>query len=189
MFVRYPIQSKSVYVNLPMQNFIRPLKEIKSCSRKPDMTWWVDHPMCSRIKQSLTKFSFGNRLICATQLLVLMRVNCIPIKRVSLCQKDFTRVEVLIQWPADLHRDRTRPAALKIWSCPIFNEQDQNVKLKAPIKHTDREKFTASVLMGFVLIGTLSSMLWVVFITFAPARKYVPLSLKKVSVAWLKWAN
>ena len=53
------------------------------------------------------------------------------------------------------HLDRIKAAALKIWSCPISNEQDQNVKLKASLQQADRRKLTASVLMAFVLIPTL----------------------------------
>ena len=60
-----------------------------------------------------------------------------------------------IQKRVDSHLDKTRPAALKIWSSPTSNEQDQNVKLKASLQQADRGKLTASVLMGFVLIKTL----------------------------------
>ena len=95
----------------------------------------------------------------------------------------------MIQRPADLYHDRTRPAALKIWSSLHFNEQDHNVKLKASIQQADRRKLTASVLMGFALIATLSLKLSDAFITFAPDRKYVPLSLKKISKAVLKREN
>ena len=146
----------------------------------------MDHPLCSRVKQSLTKPSFGNRLICANELLVTMRVICIPTHCVNLCQQDFTRVGMLIQRPAVLYRDRTRPAALKLWSNPIFNEQDQNVKLKSSIQQADRRKLTDSVLMGFALIATLSLKLWDALISFDPVRKYVSLSLKKISNAVLK---
>ena len=34
--------------------------------------------------------------------------------------------------------DKTRPAAWKIWSCTISNEQDQDVKLKASLQQADR---------------------------------------------------
>ena len=44
---------------------------------------------------------------------------------------------------------------MKVWSCPISNEQDQNVKLKASLQQADRKKLTASVFMAFVLIATL----------------------------------
>ena len=62
---------------------------------------------------------------------------------------------VSIQKLVDSYLDKTRPAVLKIWSCPISNEQDQNVKLIAFLQQADRRKLTASVLMGFVLIATL----------------------------------
>ena len=64
------------------------------------------------------------------------------------------------QW--DFHSETSRltprqnkPAASKIWSCPISKEQDENVKLKASLQRADRRKLTASVLIGFVLIATL----------------------------------
>ena len=96
----------------------------------------------------------------------------------SMCQLTPTRIYT--RWDLDRETgrfilDRTRPAALKIWSILIFNEQNLNVKLKASIQQVDRRKLKASVLMGFTLIATLSFKLWDAFITFAPVRNYVPL--------------
>ena len=88
----------------------------KTCCRKLQKTCWVDHPLCSRVKQSLTKPSFGRRINCANKLLVLMRVNCIHTQCVNLCQQDFKRVGILIRRTAALHHDKTRPTALRIWS-------------------------------------------------------------------------
>ena len=172
-----------------MQIFICSLKEKKTCYRISETTWWVDHPLCSRVKQSLTKPSFRNWLICANHMLVLMRVICLPTQCVKLCQQDFTRIGILIRRPASLCNDRTRPAALKIWSNLIFNKQGQNVKLKASIQKADRKKLHASMLMDFAVIATLSLRLWGAFITFATVGNYVPLSLKKISNAVLKREN
>ena len=76
--------------------------------------------------------------------------------------------------------DKTRPAAVKKWSCPISNEQDQNVKLKASLPQADRRKLTASLLMGVVLIATLRLKAWVAFSTSVPVKSFVLLSLKKI---------
>ena len=70
--------------------------------------------------------------------------------------------------------------ALKKWSCPISNEQDQNVIMKASLQQADRRKLTASVLMGFVLIATLCLKPWVAFITSVSVRSCVLLSLERV---------
>ena len=78
------------------------------------------------------------------------------------------------------HLDKTRPAAFKIWSCPISSEQDQNVKLKASLQQADRKKLTASVLMGFVLIATLYLKPWVAFTISVPVKTCVLLSLKRI---------
>ena len=50
---------------------------------------------------------------------------------------------ISIQKRVDSHPDKTTPAAVKIWSCPISNNQDQNVKLKASLQQADRRKLTA----------------------------------------------
>ena len=113
-----------------MQNFFLSLKNVKTCCTKSEKTWSVDHSLCSQVKQSLTKPSFGNQLICSNQLLVLMRVNCIPTQCFDLCQQDFTRNVILIRRPAYFNRDRAKPAALEIWSWPTLNLWDLIVKLK-----------------------------------------------------------
>ena len=70
----------------------------------------------------------------------------------SMCQTMPTGVYT--SWDVDSETGRftprkTRPAALKIWSCPNSNEQQQNVKLNASLQQVDMKKLTASVLMGF----------------------------------------
>ena len=73
------------------------------CWKRSGKSWWADYPLCSRVKQSLTKPSSGKRLIFARQLLVVMRVNGIPTQCANLCQQDFTRIEILIRKLADLY--------------------------------------------------------------------------------------
>ena len=66
----------------------------------------------------------------------------------SMCQPMPTgllRVGISIQKRLDSYLDKTRPAALKKWSCLISNEQDQNVNLKASLQHADRRNLAASV--------------------------------------------
>ena len=74
----------------------------------------------------------------------------------SMCQLMPTGPYTRLDFDSESSRfNKTRPAALEIWSCPFSNKQDQNVKLKASLQQADRRKLTASVLMGFVPIGTL----------------------------------
>ena len=103
----------------------------------------------------------------------------------SMCQPmptGFIRVGISIVIQIDLYLDKTGLAALKIWSFLIFNEQDQNVKLKPSLQQADRRKLTASVLMGFVLIATLRLKPWVAFTTSIPAKSGVLLSLKRICI-------
>ena len=76
----------------------------------------------------------------------------------------------------DSHLDKTRPAALKIWSSPISYERKQNVKLKASFQQPDERKLTTSVLIGFVLIATLCLKPWVAFTSSVFVKSCVPLT-------------
>ena len=96
------------------------------------------------------------------------------------CRPVFLRVGISIQKRVDSYLDKTRPAALKIWSCLIFNEQDQNVEFKASLQQADRRELTASVLMVFVLMATLRLEPRTGFITFVPVKKFNSLSLKRI---------
>ena len=109
-----------------------------------------------------------------------MPANYIPTRCVNPCLPIFIRVGISIQKRVDSHLDKRRPAALKMWSCPISKEQDQNVKLKASLQQADRRKVTVSVLMGFVLIATLRLKPWVAFTTSVPVNSCVLLSLKRM---------
>ena len=129
------------------------------------------------------KLLFENQQTYVNLLLGLTLANYTPTRCINPCRPAFIRVGSSIQIRIDLRLAKTRSAALKIWLCPVFNEQDQNVKLKASLKQADRRKLTALVLMGFVLIAALCLKPWVAFTTFVPAKKYVHLSLKRISNA------
>ena len=109
-----------------------------------------------------------------------MPANYIPTRCVNPCRPVFICVGISVQKRVKSHLDKTRPATLKIWSCPISNEQDQKVKLKTSLQQADRRKLTAAVLMGFVLIATLCLKPWFAFTTSVPVKSCVLLSLKRV---------
>ena len=67
-----------------------------------------------------------------------MPANYLPTRCVNPCLLVFTRVGIWTPKRVGSHRDKTGPAALKTWSCPISNEQDQNMKFKASLQMTDR---------------------------------------------------
>ena len=113
-------------------------------------------------------------------LLELMPVNYIPTRCVNSCPPVFISVGISIQKPVVSHLDKTRPVALKQWSCLTFNEQDLIVKLRGSTLQVNR-KLIASVLMGFVLIAILYLKQWVAFTTFVPVKSSSHLSLKKIS--------
>ena len=106
-------------------------------------------------KQLLMKLFFENQQTYANPLLGLTLANYTSTRCVNTCWVVFIRVGISIQKRLDSYLDKTRPAVLKIWSFPISNEQDQNVKLKAFLQRADRKKLTVSVSMGFVFIATL----------------------------------
>ena len=103
----------------------------------------VVHLSFLHANQLLMKLLFEILQTYANPLLELMPVNYIPTRCVNQCPPVFIRVGISIQKRVDSHRDKTRPAALKIWSCPISNEEDQNVKLKASFQQADRRKMTS----------------------------------------------
>ena len=70
------------------------------------------------------KLLFESLQTCANLLLGLTPANYIPTRCVNSCLPVFIRVGIWIQKQVDSHLDKTRPAALKIWSSPISNEQD-----------------------------------------------------------------
>ena len=142
--------------------------------------WLVVHLSFLHAKKLLMKLLFESLERYANLLLDLMPANYIPTRCVNPCPPVFIRVGTSIQKRVDSHLDKKRPAALEIWSCPISNEQDQNVKLKASLQQADRKKLTASVLMSFVLIATLYLKPWVAFTIAVPNKSCVLLSLKRI---------
>ena len=82
-------------------------------------------------KQLLMKLLFEKQQIYGNLLLGMTLVNYTPTRCVNPCPQVFIRVGISTQRRVDLSLDKTRPAACKIWSCLIFNDQDQNVKMKA----------------------------------------------------------
>ena len=131
-------------------------------------------------KQLLIRRLFENQENFANLLLGLTLANYTPARCVNRCLPVFLRVGIRTQKRAHSNLDKTRPAALRRWSCPSSNDQDQNVKLKASLQQADRRKMTPSVLMGFLLIASLCLKPWVAFITSVPVKSCVPLSLKKI---------
>ena len=116
----------------------------------------------TRIEKNLQKYT--------NLLLGLMPVNYTPTRCVNPCPPVFIRVGISIQKPVDSHLDKTRPVALKIWSCLLFNVQDLIVKLRASTLQADGRKLIASVLMGFVLIATMCLKQCVAFTTLTLSR-------------------
>ena len=56
-----------------------------------------------------------------------------PIRCVNTCQPVFVRVRISTQRRVDSRFHKTMAAVLKIWSCPIFKQQNQTVKKKVSI--------------------------------------------------------
>ena len=126
------------------------------------------------------KLLFESLQTYANLLLGLMQANYIPTRFVNPCLLVFIHVGISIQRRVASRLDKTGAAALKIWSFPISNDQDQNVKLKAYLQHADRRNLPASVLMGFFLIATLCLKPLVAFTTSVPVKSCVLLSLKRI---------
>ena len=90
------------------------------------------------VRLLLMKLLFESLQTYANLLLGLMPANYIPTRCVNPCLPVLTRVGVGTQKRVDSYLDKTIPAALKLCSCPISNEQDQNVKLKASLQQAHR---------------------------------------------------
>ena len=97
------------------------------------------HLSFSHAKHLLMKLLIESLQTYANLLLVLMPANYIHTRCVNSCPPVSIRVGISIQKRVDSNLDTTRPAALKIWSIPVSNEQDQIVKLKASLQQADRK--------------------------------------------------
>ena len=123
-------------------------------------------------KQLLMKLSFENQRTYANLLLGLTLTNNTHTRCVNPCRPVFIRVGISIQKRVESYLDKTRPAALKIWSCPIYNEQDQNVKLK-----TGRQKKIDCLSVdGFCSHFNTVFEAMGCFYTSAPVKSCVPLT-------------
>ena len=162
-----------------MQNSIHSRKEIKTFWEKFEKMLLVVHLSFLHAKQLLMKLLFESLQTNANVLLGLMPASYIPTRCVNPCLPVFIRLGISIQKRVDSHHDKTRPAALKIWSCRISNEQDQNVKLKTSLQQADRRKLTTSVLMGFVLIAALCVEAMGCFYHFCPRQELRPSRIQK----------
>ena len=162
-----------------MQSSIHSQKETKTFCEKFEKMLLVVHLSFSHGKQLLMKVLFENQQTYANLLLELTLANYTPTRSVNPCRPAFIRVGISIQRRVGSYLNKTRPAALKKWSCLIFKVQDLIVKLKASLQQADRRKLTASVLMGFVLSATLCLKPWVAFTTSVPVKSCVLLSPKK----------
>ena len=163
-----------------MQKSIHSWKEIKTFSDKLEKKLLVVHLSFFDAKHLLMKLLFESLQTYANLLLELMPANYIPTRCVNLCPPVFIRVGISIQKRVYSHLDKTRPAALKIWLCPISNKQYHNVKLKASLQQADKRKLTDLVLMRFVLTTILFLKPWVAFTTSVPVKSCVLLSLKRI---------
>ena len=132
------------------------------------------------VKQLLMKLLYKSLQTCANQLWVLILANYTPIRYVSSRPPVFIRVEISIHRQVCSHLDKTRPVALKTWSCPLFNEKDYIAQSRDSIEQADRWKRSASVLMVFALIGKLLSKQWATSTNFVHVKKFDRLSLKSI---------
>ena len=92
----------------------------------------------------------------------------------------FLRVGISIHRQIVLHLEKTRTVALKIWSYPIFNEQEKIAKSRASLQQVHRKKMTASLVMAYTLLVALSLKPWAAFITFVSVKKNDRLSLRRI---------
>ena len=140
----------------------------------------VDGPSIVFIRKAAVDEILFESLQTYTNLLLgLMPANYVPTQCVNSCPPVFIRVGISIQKRVDSHLDKTKPGALKKWSCHISNEQEQNVKFEASLQQADSRKLNAPMLMGFGLLATICLKSWLAFTTSVPAKNFVTLSLKR----------
>ena len=108
-----------------------------------------------------------------------MLANYIHSRCVNPCLPVFLSVGISIHRQIVSNLNKTSAAALKVWSCPFFNEQDQIAISRASLQQADKPKFTTSVLMVHALIETMCSKQWAVA-TFLPVKKCDALSPKRI---------
>ena len=157
LVVHYQTWPTFVYTKLQRQNVVPFTDGDKTNLEKK----WEDVVSGSSIvftrKAVLDETFFENPQTYANQLSGLIPANYTPTLFLSRCLRFHVGVGVTIQKPIDSYLVRTINVALEIWSSPIFNEQDQNVKSKASMMKVDERKLIVSVLMDCSLIATLCS--------------------------------
>ena len=130
-------------------NSIPSQKEIRNYWKNFEKISMVDHLLFLQAKQLLTKLFSESPQTFANLLLRLMPTNSTCTRCVNPCPPVFIRVGISIQKPVDSHLGKTRPVALKIWSCLVFNVQDLIVKFRASTLQADRRKKNCFSVDGF----------------------------------------
>ena len=136
-----PNLANLAYTNQPMQKFIPSQREIKSYWKILEKTSF--HLSFLHAKQLFMKYLSKSLQTHASLLLELMPANYTPTRCANPCPPVFIHVGISNQKPVDSHLDKTRPVALKLWSCLILNVQDLIVKLRASTLQADRRKLIA----------------------------------------------
>ena len=172
MVVLYQAWPTFVYTNLLTQNSIHSWLELKTFwkQNREDV---VAGPSIVFTREAIVDENFfGIQQRCAKTLLGLILSNSTLTRCVNPCRSAFIRIRISIQRQVDLPLNKTRPSASKIRSCPIFNEQDRNVILKASALQAGRRELTVLELMDFVPIAIVCSEQWAAFVNFVPVKKY-----------------
>ena len=162
-----------------MQFFIPSQREIKTYWKKLEKLSLVADLSFLHARQLLMKLSSESLQTYASRFLGLVPVNYSPTRCANLCPLVFLRVWISFQKPVDSHLDKTRPVALKIWSCLIFNVHDPIVKLRASTLETDRRNLVASVLMGFCSHCSTVFEAMACFYHFCPCQELRPSRTEK----------
>ena len=138
MVVPYQTRPIFVWTKLQAQNSIASRKEKKTFWREVQKLFLVVHLSFSHVKQLFMKLFFEILETYAKLFLALTPVDYTSTHNVNPYTQVLIRDGISIQgWlVSPLHK--TRPAALKQWSCPGFIEQDQNVKTWS-LQITDRQ--------------------------------------------------
>ena len=87
------------------------------------------------------KLSFESLQTDANHLLGLVVANYTPTLCVNSYPAVFLRVSFSIHRQVDSHLYKTGPQGLKIWSCPIFNEQGEIEKTSPFVHQVDKKNW------------------------------------------------
>ena len=168
MIVLYQTWPTFAYTNLQIQNSAI----LGGRQRTLDEMFFVVLLSFLHAKQLLMELLVEILQTYANQLLGMMLAYYNPTRYVNPCPSVFICFGKSIQRQVESHLHKTRPVALKMWSCPIFSEQDQTANSRVSIQQAYRKKLTTCVLMVFLLIAAVCLMRWAVFITFAPVKTF-----------------